>query len=177
MKKMKKKIKRTELSLSKGQIYGIAIFYLILFLSGIFLFISSILFPNIYIYSQNIIFLSFFGSIGSGLIGSTIYYTRKIYKSLINGNLHLATNNKIDKLRIGTFLYFVARPFISIGIALLIVLGMIASTFIMFAAEVNLTTGFQYLAMLISFFGGFSVGSFLPKLEEKGKSIANKILK
>lgn len=167
--------KRTDLSLSKKQIIVLGICYLIWFIVGVFLFISSVLFPNIYTSNTDILLFSFIGSVGSATLGSSIFYTRKLYKSLINGNLQMEPNEELEKLKLGTFMYLFARPFFSIGLALLILLAMIASTYMMFTTEVKLSTGFQYLAMFLSFFGGFSTGSFLPKLESKGDSIARNI--
>jgi len=167
---------RTELALSKNQIIILAVFYLICFLLGSFSFTSSILFPSIFTDGNNIILLSCTGAIGSALLGSSIYYIRKLYKSLINGNLKTEQENS-EKLIMGTFLYFFARPFISIGLALLLILAMLSSSYIMFTTKVELSSGFQYLAMFISFFGGFSVGNFITKLENKGANLANKILR
>lgn len=100
----------------------------------------------------------------SGLLGSSIYYTRKLYKDCF-------LDNKISTAKDGlkqtaTIVYFVTRPFFAAAFSIMIIIGMKAG-FIIISTDTNQinTDNFIYMSVFLSFVGGFRVGKFIKKFE------------
>ncbi len=161
--------------LTKNNLYFLFSYYLILLFLG--LFIGGTTLINIsFLKSFTITAKALFGSIGFSLIGSTIYYQRKLYKSCINGSIS-DTEDPKKYFNIGVLFYFILRPIFSIAFSVLIVLFLKESVFIITIKDTQLDEGFIYLSLTISFFGGFSAGRFLEGLDNKGKEILDNLLK
>jgi hypothetical protein len=75
----------------------------------------------------------------------------------------------------GTLIYFIARPLFSLGFALLVVIGTRAGFYLLTEAAADLTSGFQYTTMFVSFFAGFLSGRFVKQLESSGELIIEKL--
>jgi hypothetical protein len=166
----------TVLFLSKRIIISIFIYYFILFIIGNFLSIL-VLVPNQIIDNTNHLINALTGSIGMSLIGSTIFYIRKLYKSCINGNLTSEISEDNFLIRLGTMVYYTARPLFSVGFSVLIIIGLLSGILtISTSTEKNeINVGFVYLTMFLSFFSGFSSGRFVKILEKKGDAVFEKL--
>ena len=125
----------------------------------------------------SIIRLALLGAAGMAANGGAIFYIRKLYKLCFTENLKLdiAQNSFIKK--VGTIIYFAGRPIFSISFSVLIVLGFRSGTFIMTNNSVELSEGFVYTVMFVSFFVGFQSGNFIKKLENYGNGIIEQIYK
>jgi len=164
-----------KLYLSNKLITILFIYYLILFIIGI---ISSIaVIEDIFNLQLTITLKSILGGIGMTLSGSSIYYTRKLYKtSFQNGKIEIAsTSNYKEKL--ATMVYFLSRPLFSIVFTILLIIGIKSGIVLATESTVDLSERFIYLIMFFSFFLGFSSGKFINKLESKGSILLDKTLK
>lgn len=119
--------------------------------------------------------LSLLGCCVTSLMGSVIYYIRKIYLISIMNNIKPA--NEYTKIqRWGTVLYFGVRPFFSVVITAIIVMGISAGIFTFFISDGTLSNSFVDFSMVISFFLGVSNGTLVDKLDKVGKNFVAKIL-
>lgn len=107
------------------------------------------------------------------LLGSSIFYIRKLYKACINLDI-VETNCDEDKIRqTGIIFYFFLRPIFSIGLGLLLFLSFKIGVSTMVKTP-ELNDGFVYSCMFFSFFIGYSSGDVIDKLEKVGKDIVQK---
>lgn len=114
------------------------------------------------------------GGEGTALLGSTIFYMRKLYKSAINDIVTEPITAKEKTNETGLFFYYLLRPIFAIVFSVLIHIGLKASVAIVTVEESELDVGMVYLTMLLSFFIGFAAGDVITKLELISKDIANK---
>jgi len=129
-----------------------------------------------FVLKLNITLLSLIGGIGMALLGSTIFYLRKLYKSAINNILNAPKTENDEIKETGLYFYYFLRPIFSIVFAVLIHIGLKASVAIVTVKESNLDEGMIYLTMIISFFIGFASGDVITKLESISKEVVNKTI-
>ena len=163
----------TYFKLSKSKINGLFIYFGILLIIGI---LASLFAVNYEMFSckLSITLLSLIGGFGTALLGSSIFYMRKLYKSAINDSLTEPSTKKEKINETGLFFYYFLRPVFAVVFSLLIHIGLKASVAIVTVKESELDSGMIYLTMIISFFIGFSAGDVLTKLETISKDIADK---
>lgn len=102
----------------------------------------------------------------SATCGSTIYYSRKLYKASINNDYNIIQDNKMTASRVGTIAFFILRP--AFGVILALVSYCIWKASINVAVENPSEKGnFIYIVTLIGFFSGFSVGRLIEQFQEK----------
>jgi len=174
--------KNTDIILTYKAVVFISIYYLFVFILGIYFSLKTLLFylslvddvSNI----SNVLLLTILGSLGMSCIGSSIFYSRKIYKYCINSiNLTSPEINFKNIKCLGSFFYYISRPLFSIGFSLLIIVGLLSGFMISSSNKIALTQGFIYINMFLSFFSGFSAGSMIRSLEKKGDLLIKKITK
>ncbi|KEH91697.1 hypothetical protein Z962_p0074 (plasmid) [Clostridium botulinum C/D str. BKT12695] len=122
--------------------------------------------------------LALVGSIGTTLLGCSIYYIKKLYKLSLSGNflMNILTNN--DKLENwGTMLYFMFRPIFSISFTILMILGIKGGMITVAGKSIEVNSSFTDLTMFLAYFIGFSTGKFLSTLEKKSDKIIDTVLK
>jgi hypothetical protein len=166
------------IKIKRKNIKNLITYYVTLLILGISIVVISLLFENINVLCPDcfsISLVSIMGSIGTALIGSTIYYLRKIYKSCINIEIEYPKNEEDYLKEIGALSYFYLRPIFAIVFALLIHISLKAGVKIITVKEARLSEGFIYLTMFMSFFVGFSAGDFLTYIQSKGKEIIEKV--
>ena len=148
-----------ELSIKKNHIIGLFIYFSILLIVGCLITII------VFVYSSssqyNVTRNSIFGAIGSALIGSTIFYIRKLYKGLLSESIK----------NIGVLVYFIFRPIFSICFSLFILVGMRLSVSFIQITEQNLNVNYVFLGMMLSFIAGFGAGDIITLLEIKKENI------
>lgn len=119
--------------------------------------------------------LSIIGGLASSFLGSSIYYSRKLYKACINQDM-LTPESENDFVRqLGVTYYYLMRPFYSACLSL------IATIALRSGAEFITTNGsindkFPYLTMLICFFVGYSSSDLIDDLESRGKKVVSGII-
>ena len=117
---------------------------------------------------------SIFITIVTSILGSTIFYVRKLYKACINLDIQSPISYE-DKMRqVGVFFYFFLRPIFSAAFTI-IVLIILKSGISILSSSKTLSPEFYYLSIVISFFIGFSCGDLIDKFEELGKKIIIKV--
>lgn len=159
--------------LSRKKIRGLFVYFVILFVIGITATLFAVNYESVK-YELNITLISLIGGFGTALLGSTIFYMRKLYKSAINNTLTEPTTDKEKTNETGLFFYYFLRPIFAVAFSLLVHIGLKASVAIVTVKESELDIGMVYLTMLISFFIGFAAGDVITKLEAISKEIANK---
>ena len=153
---------------------GILVYYGLLFLIALFLSLTGVL--NETFYTENTMTeKAVFAGIGFAVLGSVIYYSKKIYKACVNLDFTKPSTDE-DKVReFGISAYFIFRPLFAIVFSFLLVLMLKLGVKIVTVSEESLNTGFLYLTSFLSFFCGYSSGDILDVFESKGKGIVNKI--
>ncbi|MFV8269510.1 hypothetical protein ACNQGP_06160 [Flavobacterium sp. GT2N3] len=117
--------------------------------------------------------ISILGCLIFSMLGSSIFYIRKLYKACINLDLVEPTTPE-DKIRqIGIVFYYTLRPIFSIGLGLLLFISFKIGVSAMVKSP-ELNEGFVNSCMFFSFFIGYSSGDVIDKLEKVGKNIVNK---
>ncbi len=155
-----------KLYITKGWVIFIFIYYLVLLLLGGYVSISMLFYKEI---NQLTIFdRALFGSMSVALAASSCSYIRKLYKLCFNFSSEQNNEDQLFLKRLGTVVYFVARPVFSILFALLVVTGVRSGIILSTSSELKVDEGFIYLTMASSFYVGFLSGDFIKKLESKG---------
>ena len=167
-------MKKDWFKLNSKNIYFLFTYYLILLILGLVLSILALLHESL-LNEYSITFRAILGGIGFSLIGSTIFYLRKLYKSCINLDISPPLNKDDISRKIGVIFYFILRPIFSVSFSILIILLLKVSVTIVTIKEPVLDVGFIYLTLFLSFFSGFSSGKFLSQLDNKGVAIIKKI--
>lgn len=104
--------------------------------------------------------------VSSSLAGSTIFYTRKLYKSAINTNYNFEHSEQKSIQRIGTIAFFLFRPLYGLIFAIV--------SYSLWKASISASTNLQpqnndlmFVVITIGFFSGFSAGKLVEKFEER----------
>lgn len=161
--------------LSRGKIKCLFWYFAVLLIVGIGLSILSWN-HNYFIKELNITIISLIGGAGTALMGATIFYLRKLYKSSIKNILSEPTDDKDKTKELGLFAYYLLRPIFAISFSIIFQIGLKASVSIVTVTETNLAEGMIYLTMITSFFIGFAAGDVISKLEDYSKNIVNKAI-
>lgn len=161
-------------ALSPKGLFSIVIYYVVLFLFAMILFGMVIYWE----YENKILgdmSLSIIGSASASLLGSVIYYIRKIYLiGIFNSIKSLEQITKVEK--IGTILYFFIRPLFSMVMSVVIIIGLSVGIFSFLTSAGTLNSNFINFSMVISFFLGISNGTLMDKLNTVGITFINKII-
>lgn len=122
----------------------------------------------IYVYSNeiNIFTNAIINSIYSSLMGSTIYYIRKIYKASIQEKINQPNESNKNR-QIGTFIYFMVRPIFSVCFGLVIIVGINAGLLAISVESQSFNANYIFICCFITFYTGFSSGKFIKYLEMK----------
>lgn len=166
--------------LERKELKHIFIYYsIVLFISFSWLCISLILNYEIFKsgFSKLIGILMF--DFPSGILGATIYYIRKLYKSAIQ---NLVTDSSIPLentyyRKLGAKIYFYSRPIISGILSIIINLGIISGLFFVNTGKGIDNNNFFLVSLIISFFIGYSNGKLILKLDSYSENVINNIIK
>ena len=156
--------------LSYRSIVSLFIFYGLFLLTGLSLSIIVILHEYSFIRAYPILLKAVFGSFGISLVGSSLFYSRKLYKASISREVSFPETTEDSLRQLGVFMYFLLRPVFALCFSLLIILFFKVSLLIVSVKDQTFNDGFIYLSMFLSFFAGFSSGDILQVLEEIGRT-------
>ncbi|PKL77360.1 MAG: hypothetical protein CVV25_14670 [Ignavibacteriae bacterium HGW-Ignavibacteriae-4] len=159
--------------LTKGNIYFLFFYNLFFLFVGIILSLAVLADLSL-VECYTITSKAIIGGIGFSLIGSTIYYSRKLYKSCIN-DLIKQPDSKNNNYSLGVLFYFTLRPIFAIAFSILTILLIKGSVNIVTVHETRLNESFIYLSLALSFFSGFSAGKYLTGLDSKGGDLIEKL--
>jgi hypothetical protein len=161
--------------LSRKKLKILFVYFLFLILIG-FIFTVFSLCNEIIPCIKSITLYSLVGGIGTSLLGSSIFYLRKLYKSAIQSIIS-SPETEIHKLNeTGLYIYYLLRPIFAVTFSVIVHIGFKASVSIVSVKEANLDTGLIYVTMIISFFVGFAAGDVITKLENISKEITDKAI-
>ncbi len=152
-------------------------YYFIVLSIGVFLSVLALLPGILYKTEPSVLYLAIVGSIGMSANGSAIFYIRKLYKLCFSETLDLSDGKNMYAKRLGTIVYFFARPLFSIGFSILVVISLRSGFLLTAKGPIELNTGFIYMSMFFSFFVGFLSGRFVKQLEQSGEKVISKVLK
>lgn len=159
---------------SKGKAKGILFYYGAIFIFGLLLALTGIL-DETFLKSFTISEKSIIASSGFALLGSIIFYSKKIYKSCVNLEFEVPLDEK-DRIReFGILIYFIFRPFFSLAFCFLMFLLLKLGCKIVTISEESLNIGFLHLTSFLGFFCGYSSGDVIDLLETRSKGIINKV--
>jgi len=161
--------------LSRRKIRGLFWYFGILLILGIGATIICMNYETL-LKEQSITMVALIGGSGTALVGASIFYLRKLYKSSINNILNAPADEKDKTKEIGLFAYYLLRPIFAISFSILFQIGLKTSVSIVSVKETNLTEGMIYFSMIASFFIGFAAGDVISKLEEYSKDFVNKTI-
>ena len=108
------------------------------------------------------------------IVGSSIFYVRKLYKALINDSytfiITTASDYPIDARtkRIGTLAYFVFRPIFGMAFSIVVYSLWRLSLSASGVEGVKPSAGFLYTTISLGFISGFLAGRLLTMLEGYG---------
>lgn len=163
------------LKLSLVKIKYLLKYYSFTLFCGISLTIVGLLYEHNY-FQLTITSASIIGAFGTALIGSSVFYVRKLYKSCINVEMSIPQTHEDNIREIGVFAYYLLRPIFSMVFSLIIHISLKAAVSIITVKESVLDNGMVYLCMLLSFFGGFAAGDFITLIEKRSSKILEKII-
>lgn len=159
---------------TKEKARGIFIYYGILFIISIPLAISGIL--NEYLLGAlSIIEVSIIAGIGFSIIGSVIYYSKKIYKSCINLDFTKPEKEEDQIRAFGITAYFIFRPVFAIIFSFLLIILLKLGLKIISIQTSSFNNDFILLTSFLSFFCGYSSGDILDIFDSKGKQIISNV--
>lgn len=162
------------ISLSERFIKGLFFYYGILFVvSMLFSGVRLTHFTNQTVDSipiSQIIIQSFF----CGVLGSSFYYYRKLYKSCIQ--LLVDPESKSGEIAsIGVKAYFIGRPIIGAVISVISTLIIYSGLFFLVNKPQIIQDKFYIFISIFSFLFGFSNGKLIVKLDRSRGKIANSV--
>lgn len=106
------------------------------------------------------------------LVGSSVYYVRKLYKALINESYTFIDDVdhplNVRMRRIGTVAFFIFRPVFGVAFAVVIFALWRLSLSAAGTQEAAPTLGFLFTTIVLGFVSGFLAGRILSMLEGYG---------
>ncbi len=109
-------MKKDWCKLNTKNIYFLFAYNLVLLIIGMSLSILILLQASL-LNGFSISFRAILGGIGFSLVGSTIFYLRKLYKACINAEIGKPENEGDNNRKIGVMFYFILRPIFSMSFA------------------------------------------------------------
>lgn len=166
---------QAKLRLSKTWVVALFVYYLLVFLSGNILSLV-VLVPKLMLREGTpIVESAVMGSIGMSCLGSSIFYIRKLYKTCIRSELMIDASVDNFLARLGTVVYYLARPLFAVGFSLLLVIGLLSGMTLVSKEGIELNQNFVYMTMFLSFYVGFLTGRFVKNLETSGNRVLKQI--
>jgi len=155
-----------------------------LFLYYLFLFIASLICIIVLLFLYEVLLSKTSKMVGmvlfsipSALLGSSIYYIRKLYKACIQNIIEEPSEDFSSKIRtLGTQMYFYIRPLISIALSIILILGIYIGINILTVDPEITEENFYILCAIMSFYLGFSNGLILREMDNKDNKLLNSIL-
>ena len=108
------------------------------------------------------------------MVGSSIYYVRKLYKASINdtytftGEGSSSVPKNVGLQRVGTLAFFIFRPVFGVAFAVVVYSLWRLSLSASGGHDIKLTEGFMYTTVSLGFISGFLAGRLLTMLEGYG---------
>jgi hypothetical protein len=114
-------------------------------------------------------------AIAMSLVGSSLFYSRKLYKACIDGAYTFSDDASWTPSAIGTFAFFALRPVFGVALALLMYF-LWKSALLASVNEAVLTSSHFYISGAIGFFSGFLAGRVIERFEDRGLSELDRLV-
>lgn len=158
---------KVEYSLSLKTVIILFIYYICISIAGLVTSLYLLINSQNIISSKKLIIYTFFLSIASSSMLSSMYYIRKLYKACIMDLIK--KGNGIIK-EIGNTLYFVTRPLFSVVFSVVFIICMFGGMFIVTGnLDFFANTKFMYLSTIASCVIGFSTGDVINEFTKFSK--------
>lgn len=118
--------------------------------------------------------LAVFYCASMSLVGTSVFYVRKLYKALINDTYSFGVEEAgaqfggVSLRRLGTISYFVFRPLFGVAFSVVVYSLWRLSLSASGIAQAKLTEGFLFTTISLGFLSGFLAGRLLNMLEGYG---------
>jgi hypothetical protein len=109
------------------------------------------------------------------LVGSSVFYSRKLYKACIDGTYTFSPDDTWSTAEIGTVAFFALRPVFGLALALLMYFVW-KSALLASVNEATLTSSHFYISGAIGFFSGFLAGRVIERFEDRGLSELDRLV-
>jgi len=152
--------------LSKENFNFLIGYLLFLLLDGVVLVLIALL-HEAYFAQFSIGMMSLLGTVGAALMGSSIYYTRKLYQTAMQIG-HGVPVDLFERLReMGYYFFYLLRPLYAVSFALIVLVVM--KLVIGNVSSENTNSGFVYLMVVLSFVTGYYSSKILNLFEKEIK--------
>jgi len=159
---------------TEKEIKKLFIFYLTCFILSILSFIVCLYFTFFSPRISSLVISGFLLISISSLVGSFMYYIRKLYKFCIQNTV--VSNNVNDNIqKIGAKIYFYVRPLFAFTLSHIFFLGIILGTYIISPLDDSMSKNFSVLCGFIGFFIGYNNGKIISDLDKKSAELIEKI--
>ncbi len=160
---------------SEKEIKKLFAYYLISFIICVLCLIISIYFIYFSKRISQIILSGFLLIIINSLVGSYMYYIRKLYKICILKKIN--NTKEEDKIqKIGVKVYFYIRPIFAVALSVLIFFGIILLLNLILPIEISDSHHYPELCGFVGFFIGFGNGKLIDDIDNKSTKIIDKII-
>lgn len=169
--------KNNWIQISKADIVKLLKYYIFLFIVSSTCLITELLLYNSKLSSLNYLPAIVLFSFPASLLGSSIYYIRKLYKSCIQEIIEEPSETFSSGIRtLGAKIYFYSRPLISVPLSIITVLGIYIGINVLTINPDIVDNNFNILCVLVSFYTGFSNGLVLKNMDGGDNGILKKLL-
>lgn len=121
--------------------------------------------------------ISLLGSTACAVLGCSLNYIRKLYKTQLSNHFEFLDNDLQKSYNvIATVCYFISRPLFSISFVILFILGFKTGLLGISNGTSELNTTFCDITMFFSLFIGFATGAFLNLLQHKAVEVVENTL-
>ncbi|MEF9922852.1 MAG: hypothetical protein RR769_08020 [Anaerovoracaceae bacterium] len=161
-------------ALTYKNVVAITVYYILLLVLAIVCTAGTIYIEYTHYFQIEQIPLAILGCSFSSLLGSLVYYIRKVYLTSIHNKI-----KKDDEYTLlekwGTIIYFVVRPIFSVIISAIVIMGFATGVFAFFITDGTLSNTFVDFTIVVSFFLGISNGTLIDNLDKVGNGFIRKI--
>ncbi len=162
------------LYITKTWVVVIFFYYFALFICGGYFSLDVLLGGEIF--KSDIFHRALSGSIAIALAASSVAYIRKLYKLCFKFSSDHDNDDPLVLKRLGTIVYFVARPLFAGLFAIVVVIGVYSGILLSTSPALRIENGFVYLTMASSFYVGFLSGEFIKRIETIGRDKLDKLV-
>lgn len=121
--------------------------------------------------------IALMGSSACGVLGCSLNYIRKLYKTQLSDHFkYLSPHDEDFHKSMATVFYFISRPIFSIAFVLLFILGFKTGLLSISNGTNELNNTFCDITMFFSLFIGFATGAFLKLVQHRATEIVESTL-
>ncbi|MER8651180.1 hypothetical protein [Mesorhizobium sp. M0586] len=112
--------------------------------------------------------LPLYVAISMSALGSSIFYSRKLYKACIDDSYSFKPENGASFQYVGTFMFFLLRPIFAIGLSMCSFFVWKVALLASLETPSKFSDSHIYISGALGFFAGFLAGRLIDRFEETG---------